>query len=344
VSERRVVLNFRETRPVWSAPDEVLARIAGAFPRDWIVEIVRARADGRGDGGSVSAEALAAVKNAEVYMGFGVPVEILRGAGPTLRWVHTGTAGVGALLYPEMRTADVILTNSAGIHAPPIADTVMGMILHFARGLNHVVRAQARSVWDTTPFERAIDGSIFELAGATLGLIGLGGIGNEVATRAIALGMHVSAVRRSDAPGPEGVTMLRGDDALRQLLEASDVVLVALPSTDATRGLLDRTALEKLGRNAILINVSRGDIIDEDALIDVLREDRIRGAALDVFRIEPLPPESPLWQLPNVLITPHISGTTPRFWEREAALILDNIARYLSSKPLRNVVDKQAGY
>jgi phosphoglycerate dehydrogenase-like enzyme len=338
------VLNFRETRPVWSAPDEVLARIAAAFPRNWIVEIVRARADGRGDGGAVTDEALAAVRNAEVYMGFGVPVDILRAAGPTLRWVHTGTAGVGALLYQEMRAADVILTNSAGIHAPPIADTVMGMILHFARGLDHAVRTQASAVWDTAPFERAIDGTIFELAGATLGLIGLGGIGHEVARRAIALGMRVSALRRSDAPGPQGVAILRGDDALTQLLEGSDVVLVAVPSTAATRGLLDRAALERLRRNAVLVNVSRGDVIDEDALIAILRKGRIRGAALDVFRTEPLPAESPLWQLPNVLITPHVSGTTPRFWEREAALILDNVTRYLSSEPLRNIVDKQAGY
>ena len=339
-----MVLNFRETRPVWSAPDAVLARIASAFPRDWIVEIVRARADGRGDGGAVSDEALAAVRNAEVYMGFGAPVDILRAASPTLRWVHTGTAGVGALLYPEMRAADVILTNSAGVHAPPIADTVMGMILHFARGMDHAVHAQARAVWDSAPFERALDGTIFELAGATLGLIGTGGIGHEVAKRAIALGMRVNAVRRSDAPGPDGVAMLRGDDALAHLLEGSDVVLVAVPSTGATRGLLDRAALGRLRRNAILINVSRGDVIDEDALATILRTGRIRGAALDVFRTEPLPPESPLWNLSNVLITPHVSGITPRFWEREATLILDNIARYLSSQPLRNVVDKQAGY
>ena len=338
------MLNFRESRPIWSAPDATLGRIAAAFPKDWVVEIVRAVADGRGDGGAVTPQALLAAKDAEVYMGFGAPAEILRAAGSALRWVHTGTAGVGGLLHPEMRNADVVLTNSAAVHAPPIADTVLAMILHFARGLDYAVRSQAKGAWEPAPFETATDGRIFELEGATLGVLGLGGIGGEVARRGIALGMRTIAVRRSRKAGPEGVEIIQGDDAPARLLERADVIVVAVPSTAGTRQLLDRERLGLLKRNAILINVSRGDVIDEDALAEILRAGRIRGAALDVFGTEPLPPDSPFWGLPNMLITPHVSGTSQRFWEREARLILANIERYIAGEPLRNVVDKAAGY
>lgn len=344
MTTQRAVLNLRESRRVWSAPDEVLARIASAFPRDWVVEMVRARGDGRGDGGAVPPQAVAAARDAEVYIGNGVPVEILRAAGPSLRWAHTATAGVRSLLYPEMLAADLVLTNSAGIHAEPIADTVFAMLLHFARGLDFAVRAQAALRWNSTPFEDADDGTIRELAGSVLGIVGLGGIGRAVAKRGVALGMHVIASRRSDAAGPDGVELLRGDDALDTLVARSDFVVLTLPSTPSTHHALDDRRLRLLRRNTVLINVSRGDVLDEQALIRALTEQRIRGAALDVFQNEPLPPDSLLWKLPNVLILPHVSGTSTRFWEREQALILDNIARYLAGDPLRNEVNRRAGY
>jgi phosphoglycerate dehydrogenase-like enzyme len=138
--------------------------------------------------------------------------------------------------------------------------------------------------------------------------------------------------------------VLRGDDALRTLLAGSDYVVVAVPSTRETRGMIGAAELAALRPGAVLINVARGDIVDEDALVDALRGGQLRGAALDVFRTEPLPPESALWQLPNVLITPHVSGTTDRFWARETELITENVARYLGGRALRNIVDKRVGY
>src|SRR5690606_23283765 len=165
---------------------------------------------------------------------------------------------------------------------------------------------------------------IRELNGRTLGIVGLGGIGREVAWRARALGMHVIASRRSARPGPEGVELLTGTDALPTLLERSDAVVIAVPSTPSTRGLIDAAALRRMKPSAVLVNVARGDVVDEQALTEALAAGRLRGAALDVFAHEPLPERSPLWTLSNVLILPHVSATTPRFWERESALIIDN--------------------
>jgi phosphoglycerate dehydrogenase-like enzyme len=185
--------------------------------------------------------------------------------------------------------------------------------------------------------------------------VGLGGIGREVAWRVRALGMNVVAVRRgrraeelagsgSGAKEEGAFEVLRGDGGLRALLSRSDYVVIAVPSTRETRGMIGAGELAAMRRDAVLINVARGDVVDEDALVEALRGGRLRGAALDVFREEPLPSGSPLWGLPNVLITPHVSGTTDRFWTRETELITENVARYLSGRALRNIVDKSAGY
>jgi phosphoglycerate dehydrogenase-like enzyme len=341
---RRAVLNLRDPRPVWRIPDDHIERIAATFPaRDWEVITVNARVDGRGDGSGLTAEALAAAHGAEAWIGFGMPREILEAASPHLRWAHSGTAGVRALLYPEMVASNVVLTNSAGVHAPAMAETVIAMALHFARGIDFAVHSQRNACWDDDVFENRV-GHVYELSGATLGIVGFGGIGREVARRAVALGMRVIATRRSNAPAPEHVQLLHGDNALHRLMDESDIVLVAIPATRDTHGLIDAPALARMRPHSILINVSRGDVIDENALLDTLRNGRIRGAALDVFLTEPLPPDSPFWALPNVLILPHVSAVTPRFWERETQLIVDNIERFVSGRALLNVVDKHAGY
>jgi phosphoglycerate dehydrogenase-like enzyme len=344
---RRVVVNLRDNRAAWEFPPWARDAIASAFPPDWEVVFVEAPVDGRGDGSGVSAEAITAVAGAEIYLGLGAPREIFLAATSTephsLRWMHTGTAGVASLLYPELVESDVILTNSAAVHAPAIAETVLAMILHFARGLDFAVRAQQEVRWDSAAFAEQ-PGLAREIGGSTLGIVGLGGIGLEVARRAAALGMTVIATRRSGRPAPAGIDLLTGPDALDRLFAASDSVVLALPSTAMTRGLIGAARLAAMPAHAVLVNVSRGDVIDEEALVSVLRNGAIRGAALDVFAAEPLPPESPLWRLPNVLITPHVSATTPRFWTREMDLIRDNITRYLAGRGLRNVVDKQHGY
>ncbi|MBV9773472.1 MAG: D-2-hydroxyacid dehydrogenase [Gemmatimonadetes bacterium] len=339
----KLVLDMHERRPVFDVPGWVVEEIRGALPPEWELAVVDAHADGSGDGGGPSDEAIRAVRGAEAYVGYGFPVELFRAAGDALRWVHSGSAGVGGALYPEMRGSGVVLTNSAGIYAEPMADTVLAMILHFARGLDLAVRAQAERRWDKAPFVAA-DAPVRELAETTVGIVGLGGIGRAVARRAVALGMPVVASRRRPTGAPEGVELLHGEGALDRLLVRSDVLVVTVPETAETRGMIGRRELALLPESAVVVNVARGSVVDEEALVEALRGGRLRGAGLDVFAREPLPPDSPLWGLSNVLVTPHVSGISHRYWRRETDLVVENVRRYLAGRPLLNVVDKQAGY
>ncbi|HUF14237.1 MAG TPA: D-2-hydroxyacid dehydrogenase [Longimicrobiales bacterium] len=343
---RRLVLDMDDSRPLMRLPGGVEDRLRAALTFSWEVVRVRAPATGRGDGGrELSPEALNAVRDAEIYLGYGVPEELLR-AGAGLRWIHSGAAGVASAITPALRRSGVVFTNSAGVHAPAVAETAIAMMLHFARGLDSAVRAQAEGEWRTEPFDA--DPSVArELAGATLGVIGYGGIGRETARRAAALGMRVLALRRRAGPPRDelaGTTVLTGDSGFRRILADADYLLLAAPETAETRGMIDGGALERMRPGAVLVNVSRGGLVLEDALVRALRNGMLRGAALDVFAVEPLPSGHPLWRLPNVLITPHVSGYSNRFWERETELIVDNLGRYLRGLPLRNLVDPDAGY
>lgn len=344
---RKLVINMADKRPIWAMPSWAEAAIRGALPPDWQVEAIRAPVSGEGDGGGVTGEALAAVRGAEVYLGMGVPREIFLAAttGPEarLRWAHTGSAGVGATLFPEMLAADVILTNSAGVMGPPIAETVIGMALYFARGFDLAVASARERRWLKDAIYEPTS-PVRELAGATMGIVGFGGVGREVGARARALGMRVLATKRAPAPAPEGVEVLLGDAGLRRLLQESDVVALTVPGTRETRALIGREQLALMKPQAVLINVARGSIVDEPALIEALSGGRLRGAGLDVFTKEPLAPDSPLWRLPNVLVTPHVSAVSPHYWQREVELIVENLRRYLADRPLLNVVDKARGY
>lgn len=347
---RRAVFNMRDERPVWAPPADLPRRLRDTLPDDWELIEVAAPVSGRGDGGGSSAEALAAIRGAEIYFGLGLPHDVLAAglqAPSRLRWIHSGAAGVASLLHPELIESGIVLTNSAGIHAAPIAETAIGMMLHFARGFDHAVRAQQDSEWRPDIWERS-DSGVRELAGTTLGIVGFGGIGRAVAQRARALGMRVAALRRTRPPDQTAddvhAEMITGQDALGRLLEMSDFIVLAVPATPLTRGMIGAGEIARLRAGAVLINVARGSVIDEAALIDALRAGRLRGAGLDVFATEPLPAGSPLWTLPNVLITPHVSATSTRFWEREGELILDNLQRYLAGRALINVVDTAAGY
>ena len=328
----RVVLDLADRRPIWTVPDWAVDRVRDALPAGWELTRIQAPADGSGDGGRGPVpEVLEAVRGARVYLGYGVPPEILEAGAGTLEWVHSGAAGVGSSLHDAMRRSSVLFTNSAGIHGPPMAETVLGMILHFMRGFDFALAAQGDGRWDQAPF-LAADTPVTELAGSTVGILGYGGIGREVGGRVEALGAHVLKLRRS------------GGDPLERILAESHVVVVSVPDTPDTRGLLTRDRLRSLRPGAILVNVSRGRIVDEDALVECLREGRIRGAGLDVFQKEPLSPDSPLWSLPNVFLTPHVSAVSRGFWRRETELIVENFSRFLEGRPLRNLVDREAGY
>ena len=353
----RAVLDLNDRRPIWAMPEWVPQRIREALPDGWDLEVMTEITDGSGDGaGRVAPAVLSAVRDAEIYMGYGIAADLLRGA-PGLGWVHSGAAGVGSSLTPEMLASPVLFTNSAGIHAEPMAETVLGMILFFGRGFDFAVANKARGVWDTDPYYVA-GAPLRELPDTTVGLVGFGGIGREIARRVAGLGAQVVAVKRTPpqpgeanlAPvrGGEGlgdhIEVLHGPGGLDVVLRESDVVVLCAPETPETRGLLDASALARIKDGALVINVGRGKLLDEGALVAELRSGRLRGAGLDVFSKEPLAPGHALWGLPNVLITPHVSAVTRGFWRRETDLITENIRRYVAGEPLLNLVDKAAGY
>ena len=258
---------MKDRRPAWAMPPWVPERIGRALPYGSELVVPDALADGTGDGVPQAAPSvLAAVEGADVYLGYGVSPEILN-RGRRLRWVHSGSAGVGSSLSPEMMATSVPFTNSAGVHAPPMAETALGMILHFARGLDLAVREQARGQWAAATFW-SHDVPLRELSQSTVGILGFGGIGRELARRVAALGARVLVLRRrregteeSTLPalggGEVGVRVLHGSEGLQLLLGESDFLVLAAPQTSETEGLLNREALASMKPSSVLINVAR---------------------------------------------------------------------------------------
>ena len=255
---------------------------------------------------------------------------------PTLRWAHVMTAGVEHVVRAMSPGRDVVITNAAGVFDVPIAEAVLTWILVVAKRVPEFLVQQRAHQWHLLRLR--------ELSDLTVGLIGFGSIGTEIACRCRAMGMRVIATRQHPERAASCADEVLLPDRLPDLLAASDFVVVAAPLTPQTRGLLSTTELRQMRSDAWLINIARGPIVDHEALIEALREGQIGGAALDVFDEEPLPADSPLWDLPNVMITPHNSWSTPHFKQREAELFLDNLARYLRGDQLRNIVDLSRGY
>jgi phosphoglycerate dehydrogenase-like enzyme len=276
-----------------------------------------------------------------------------------LRWLHSPAAGIGAYLTPSFLGRGIPLTNSRGVHAIPIAEHVVGMLAALARGFRAAVIEQTTTGmrrerwWGESEVPE-------ELHGKTLGLYGYGAIGREVARRAGAFGMRVVALRRrAERPPSWDPELLRaiglpeeeprvdrvlGPEDRDLLLEQSDALVVTAALTPETEGSLDARAFARMKRGSWLVNVARGKIVREADLVEALRSGHLGGAALDVFETEPLPPESPLYTLERVLLTPHVSGLSRGFWPREMALFRANLARYREGRPLLNLVDTARGY
>lgn len=340
---RRLVVDLKAPLPVWSIPPGTVHAIRAAIGSGWDVVPVEALASSDGDGGAGTLQAQAAARGAEVYIGYGVPAGVVAAARDTLRWAHSGAAGVGSTL-PQVRGTGILLTNSAGVHGEPLADWALASIAYFARGLDRMVIAQRERRWAKHDFTQ-VPGSVRELRDLRVGIVGLGGLGAPLARRALALGMRVAGLRRRpERGGPEGIAWVGGPDELDRLAGESDVLLLAAPHTRETKGAVGRAVLERLPRGAIVVNISRGSLLDEQALLDLLDAGHVRGAALDVFAVEPLPPEHGFWAHPRVLVSPHAAAVSDHFWERETGLIVDNIRRYLAGAPLTNVVDLEAEY
>lgn len=340
-----LVVDLRATSPAWSLTEEAAAAIRSAAPSGWTTHIVGASTVSDGDGNeSPSAEVMGAIADADAYVGFGMPRSLFV-AAPRLRWIHSAAAGVGSLLFPELRGSDVILTNSAGVHAIPMAEHVLGGILFLLRQFDVAFAQQRERTWNRDPFV-GTGTRVRELGECRALIVGAGGIGSEIARRLSALGASCTGIRRRPERGaPEGFEAVFGPDALDGLLSRADILIIAAPATGATRGLVTAGRLDHLPQGAIVVNVARGSLLDEAALAERLRAGRLTGAVLDVFEREPLPSDSELWDAPRLLLTPHVSATSPRgYWRRQLELFIDNWARFATGRPMRNVVDKMAGY
>ena len=260
-----------------------------------------------------------------------------------LKWVQSPAVGVGGMLGPELVASPIVLTSARGVRARAMAEHVLGVTIALARQLPLVLRRQAAHLWALNEIETS--GAIRTLLGRRMAIIGLGAIGLEVARVAAPFGLRVSAIRRRvDLPLPPSVEEALPPERLHELLARSDVVVLSAPLTAETSGLIGRPALDAVKRGALLVNIGRGKLVDDDAVVGALRDGRLGGAALDVFTKEPLDAASPYWDLPNVIVTPHISGAMEDYWTPLVALFSENLRRFESGRPLINVVDKTAGY
>lgn len=273
-----------------------------------------------------------ALRSAEAFYGTIRPEWLA--AAPRLRWIQTPIAGLEHAMFPELVRCPVMLTNMRGIYSDHIADHAYALLLALARGLPQFMRRQARHEWNRKGVR------VVHLPEAILGIVGLGGIGRELARRAKASGMTVLAVDARPESSPEAVDELWPAERLRELLERSDFVAVCAPHTPETERLLDREKLAWMKSSAYLINVSRGVIVELAALTEALRQGRLAGAALDVFETEPLPADHPLWELENVIITPHVAWMGPDSETRRLEVLRENLRRFTAGEPLLNVVDK----
>jgi phosphoglycerate dehydrogenase-like enzyme len=285
-----------------------------------------------------AAEWAALLAQAEVLFDLDGPsASDLEKRAPRLRWIQATSSGVGQWVRKlGIVDSPIIVTNAAGIHAVPLAEFVVFTMLYFARDWPRMVAEQRAHHWERCAIET--------LGGKTLGIIGTGSVGRTVARMAKCFGVRVIGIRRSRDTTEDGIDALYGPDDLSAVLQQSDYLVLSVPHTTDTVGLIGARELAAMKRGAVLINIARGSIVDEPALIDAMQSGHLRGAALDVVAAEPLSPGSPLWDMPNVLITPHSMSTATDENERLTALFCENLGLYVSGQPLRNVIDKMRGY
>ncbi len=311
--------------------------LVAADVSDQHIDQIRAAAPGARIERSLDrARLLELAPQADVIVGWNVPRDVVQRAA-RLRWIHSTAAGVDQLLYPEVTERGILLTGSSGIHATSISEHVLALALAHSRRLPQAIRHQVARRWDRSSTIG------WELAGQTMGILGLGAIGQALAARAAALGMRVIGTKRTPGVLP-GVERVFGPDGLDEVLAASDVLVIILPLTEQTRGLIGARELALMKPSAFLINVARGAIVQEEALIAALSAGALAGAGLDVFEREPLPQDSPLFGMEQVIMTPHVSGAMPGYYDRVIPLFCENVRRYRAGEPLLNVVDFARGY
>lgn len=327
----KLLIVIQHRLELWNAPAWFAEKLGDEFPG---VEIVQ-----RNSYDGIETE----LQDAEVIFTISLRSKQFA-AAKELRWIHAPTAAVHQFMFPELIESHVLLTNSTEVHGPVVAEHVLAVIFALAKKIPQAALLQRQKVWGQESMWNK-GPHLREIAGATLGLIGVGSIGRRVAQIASALGMRVIAVRQHvEKEAPQGVEVVYSTSELDKLLGQSDFVVTAVPLLAETQGLINTERLAQMKRSSFLINVGRGPQVDEGALAQALRTGQIAGAALDVFEQEPLPPNSPLWDLENLLITPHTAGLTDKLWHRHYELFSDNLRRYLDHRPLKFVVDKRRGY
>lgn len=326
---------------VLEAPDARITYFAGSLSQQELSELAKLAPNLQIVTGLSQREAIARAEEAHGIDARYATPEFLNKA-KNLVWVQAMSAGVEGLLQNKALVANdrLVLTNHRGVHGPAIADHAMAMLLALTRDLPLHLRNQEQKEWGRGQTEL----TPIALEGRTLLVVGLGGIGNEIAKRAKAFGMTVWATRRSEAPKPDYVDRVELSPALLSLLPEVDVVAIAAPLTPETHHLFNKEAFAALKKGAILINIARGAIIDQDEMIAALRRGDLAAAGLDVTDPEPLPKDNPLWGMKNVLITPHVAGQAEITAERRWLLLRENLRRFAAGEPLYNVVDKFAGY
>ena len=329
-AETKLVISSYHRFTLWRSPPEMAAAVRQRWPQMRVLDLPHYE--------RITLE----LPDTDIFVGLLLRPEQLSEAR-RLKWVHTTSAGVGQLMYPEFRSSGIILTNASGVHAPAMAEHIAGMIVAMARDFPGAMRFQAQrkwaqqEIWDGPARPR-------ELSGAVALLVGFGGVGRAVAERLRGFGMHIWAVTRSGKADASLTERTFPATELKAALRSADYVILAAPETPETHHLIGDEQLAAMKRSAVLVNVARGSLVDQAALVTALERRAIGGAALDVASPEPLPPENPLWSLENAFITPHTSGISERIWQREAELLIDNLERWFRGEPLRNQVDLARGY
>src|SRR5271157_4809015 len=315
---------------LWQMPQWFSERLRGEFPQLEVVHLPNYD------------KVMEEIADAVIAISWSLRGEQIR-AAKKLRWIHSTAAAVHQLMTPELRASNVVVTNARDVHGPVVAEHAIALAFALAKRLPQAVKCQQqkhwaqRDLWYAQPRPR-------ELNGATMTIVGMGGIGRPLSKLAKALGMRVVGVREHPERGSEVSDVTYGFGELDRALCEGDFIVLAVPVTPKTHHLMNAGRLAKLKVDAYLINVGRGVLIDEDALVQALAARSFAGAALDVTTEEPLPPESALWQMENAFITPHIAGLTERMWERHYMHYTENLRRYLAGEPLLWVVDKERGY
>jgi phosphoglycerate dehydrogenase-like enzyme len=326
----RILICVRHPFDQWNVPDWFGERLQREFPQVKVVHLP--------DYKRMDEE----IADAEIVVSWSVrPQQIA--AAKKLRWIHSTAAAVHQMIFPELVNSDIILTNAREVHGPVVAEHVIALIFALAKKIPHSVRLQEKHVWGQQILWDELP-RIREIAGATVGMVGLGSIGRQAVKSAKALGMRVIAVREHPEKGSEGADAVFGPAQIDELFRQADYIVLAAPVTSSTKAIVNAERLALMKPDACLINVGRGPLVDEAALATALREKRIGGAALDVFPKEPLAADSPLWDVPNLLITPHTAALTDKLWERQYALFSENLRRYLKGEALLAAVDKRKGY